>query len=140
MVTGPASPLTLPSETRRACSIPDAWRRSGGEALKVALKQGAKSKAPAYVWKNAQGTHRLSFQDAHARADALAATIRATAVAAKKVASVAEDKAVNVGLVLKRSASLPLAQVRARAPRVAARSSAPRRVAPSSWPKLFFGP
>ena len=114
-------------------AIPDSWRRSGGAALADAIKKASSTTKQAYVWKSDGVDEQMDFSEAHANTDNLcaarvpqfcvapvplltnhhaalrsAAVLRAAAIASSKLTSVGDDTAVSVGLILGRTAALPL--------------------------------
>ena len=99
--------------TSKPACVPNEWRLSGAKALRDSInKAKATATAPAYVWFEEGTKQCLSFSDAHSNADKLSQLIRATAIATGVVAGVADNSSPLIcGLVLKRSASLPLAQL-----------------------------
>lgn len=106
-----------------AC-VPSEWRREGAKALYAAVGYG-KTMGPgprasstfrdAYVWYSGEDSVKktLSFAAAHEHASDLAALIRASGVAGGKLDNLEVDKPLIVGLVLKRTAALPLSQLAA---------------------------
>jgi acyl-coenzyme A synthetase/AMP-(fatty) acid ligase len=105
-----------------AC-VPSEWRREGA-TLAAAVGYG-KTMGPgprasstfrdAYVWYSGEDSVKktLSFAAAHEHASDLAALIRASGVAGGKLDNLEVDKPLIVGLVLKRTAALPLSQLAA---------------------------
>lgn len=108
------------NEWSPAC-VPDAWKREGALKLAEAVGFGSKpgaaaaasSKAgrPAYVWfPDAKTEQKMSFEEAHESAAALALEIRA---AADATGSLDSATSFTVGLVLRRTAALPIAELAA---------------------------
>ena len=111
---------TFANEWSPAC-VPEAWKREGASKLAEAVGFGrtpgaaatASSTAgrPAYVWfPDARTEQRMSFEDAHVHAAALAVEIRAAAEASGALDS---GTSFTVGLVLRRTAALPIAELAA---------------------------
>jgi hypothetical protein len=90
--------------------VPAEWRESGRAELAAGLRSGAGSPAPAYVWFEAGRRRSLAFAPAHERFQSLASRIRAAAVGCAELESTSAERAFAVGLLLRRTASLPLSQ------------------------------
>ena len=101
--------------------IPEEWRRDGAEALLKAVETvgpgkeargGGTPPRPAYSWFDGRGEEQtLSFSDAHKNAADLAALIRGAGVASGALESLIEDTSFMCGLVLSRTAAMPLGQL-----------------------------
>ena len=97
-------------------SVPHTWRFEGGLALAGAINCSANKfkQKPAYIWReNGNEDSILSFEDAHNRASFAAATIRASGVASGKLKNLSANNSFMCGIILKRSSSLPIAQLAA---------------------------
>lgn len=90
--------------------IPPEWRRKGADQLSKRLQQAHASDAPAYLWFEGEQRRTISFSEAASRKGSLSACIRAAAVATRRISTLSEDRTFTVGLVLRRTASLPLSQ------------------------------
>jgi non-ribosomal peptide synthetase component F len=99
--------------------VPEAWKREGADALAEAVGFGhtpgpagrlaQADDRPAYVWfPTAKTKESMSFNEAHAAASELSHVIRA---AGETSGALREDRTYTVGLVLKRSAALPIAEL-----------------------------
>merc|ERR1719261_1857834 len=104
--------------------VPTEWRQKGPEALADAVGFGNQPSAAmgaaadlrdSYVWfdKATEAKRTLSFPAAYKNAADLAALIRAGGVAGGVLENLKTSKPLIVGLVLKRTAALPLAQLAA---------------------------
>lgn len=102
--------------------VPNEWRRKGAEELADAIGYGTKlgpgprassTYRDAFIWYDGDDEVKrsLSFPVAHQNACELAALIRASGVAGGKLDALESDTPLIVGLVLKRTAALPLAQL-----------------------------
>lgn len=105
-------------------SVPDEWKREGALKLAAAVGFGAapgpagaassKASRPAYVWypdgAGGKAEQTMSFEEAHEHASALAFEIRAAAEASGALES---GTSYTVGLVLRRTAALPIAELAA---------------------------
>ena len=104
--------------------VPSQWRHDGPEALADAVGFGAQPGAAAraakdfrdaYVWydKESEVKRTLTFPTAFKNASELAALVRAGGVAGGALDNLKTNKPLIVGLVLKRTAALPLSQLAA---------------------------
>ena len=101
--------------------IPEEWRRDGAEALLKAVETvgpgkeargGGTPPRPAYSWFDGSGEEQtLSFSDAHKNAADLVALIRGAGVASGALESLIEDSSFMCGLILSRTAAMPLGQL-----------------------------
>ena len=99
-------------------TVPPAWRRAGAEKLADAVGFGTapgplaqRVDADAYVWYEKTVRKALLFSDAHSNASNLAMVIRAVGVVSGELDDVASDKSLITGLLLKRTAALPISQL-----------------------------
>jgi len=90
--------------------VPEEWRQSGRAELAAGLRSSAGSPFPAYVWFEAGRRRSLTFAHAHERLQSLASRIRAAAVGCAELDDTSHGRGFTVGLVLRRTASLPLSQ------------------------------
>ena len=100
--------------------IPSDWRRIGAEKLAdeigfgTALGPSAQrvdATKDAYQWYEHDVRNTLSFSAAHKNASSLAALVRAVGVASGALESMTSDKSLIAGLLLKRTAALPISQL-----------------------------
>lgn len=91
-------------------AVPEEWRQAGRAELAAGLRSGAGSASPAYLWFEGGHKRTLSFADAHANMESLASRIRAAAVGCGELENTSHERGFSVGLVLRRTASLPLSQ------------------------------
>jgi len=115
------SPETSHNEWSPAC-IPNAWKREGaqklanavgfGRAPGVAAAASSKAGRAAFTWfTDAKTEKKMSFEEVHANAATLAIEIRSAAQASGSLAS--GSTTFTVGLVLRRTAALPIAELAA---------------------------
>ena len=108
----PAAPTVIPNE----------WRRTGAEQLADAVGYGTALGAAAqrvdaskdaYIWYDHKTDVRqtLSFSNAHKNASSLAALVRAVGVVSGALDDLTSDKSLIAGLLLKRTAALPISQL-----------------------------